>query len=181
MTKQITYNDLELVLQDLDAQLSVAETHGLLTGMLCVAEPKDATAWKSALLEVLDCAKPERQQWAVFTKLRNKISKDFTKDKLSVLFLPDDDAPLTQRLQALADWVSGFLSGMAMMGVSAADLANPVVKELVEDLTQIAKLSPKTDDSEEDEKNFAEIVEYVRIATQNIYIELQAGKEKLLH
>lgn len=180
MTKQITYTDLDRVLQELDAQMSASEVHGIISGMLCISSPKDSKVWKASLQDILAC-KPDATQWAIFTKLKNKIQSNLQQD-VGALMLPDDEVALTTRLQSLADWVNGFLSGVALVGMSAEDLANPVVKELVDDLSQIAKLSPSTDASEEDEKNFAEIVEYVRIAMQNLYIELQSGQEhKILH
>lgn len=177
MTKQITYVDLESALQDLDVRINVAEVHGLMTGMLCVSEPKDAKVWKTSMQDLLDCDTIDSAQWSIFTKIKNRILRDFQKSTFGfMLFLPDDEVELTTRLESLAEWCGGFVSGLALVGLSAEDLQNVEVKELVADLTQIAQLSSQNDASEEDEKNYTEVVEFVRIAVENIYLELQAGK-----
>lgn len=183
MTKNISYTEFEQKLQGLGVQISAAEVHGILSGMLSVAEPKDPDAWRSALEEILDCGKPDREHWSMFTKLKTKILADLNHKAFAFkLMLPDDEVSLQLRLEALADWCRGYLSGLGLVGMTAMALNNPVVKELLEDLSQIAQLSPKTDESEDDEKNYVELLEYVRIAVQNIYLELQSiNKQKILH
>ncbi len=62
------------------------------------------------------------------------------------------------------------------------DLENEVIKELVYDLSQIAHVSIATDASEDDEHNYAELVEYIRVAVQSIQLELkEVHKSKILH
>lgn len=167
----------------MDVQISAAEAHGVLVGMLCLLAPKNENEWRVSLIDILDCNLPNKQQWALITKLKTKIAKDLQDRSLSFnLLLPDDDSPLGDRVFALANWCRGYLSGLGFVGIGAAELSNEVVKELIQDISQIAQVSHKTDASEGDEKNYTELVEYVRIAVQNIYIELRdAASPQILH
>lgn len=183
MARKVSYTKLEKTLDKLDAQLTPAETHGLLTGMLSLRKPLNEDAWRSALVENLDCAKPTKGQWGVLSAVISQIfdalnSVDFEFEVL----LPKDSEPLTQRLEALGCWCRGYLSGLGLVGVTQVDLAHKVIKELIQDLSQIAHISIETDDSETDEHNYMELVEYVRVAVQNIQIELRSVESsKIIH
>lgn len=183
MAKAVSYSKLENTLGKLDAQLTVAETHGLLTGMLSLAQPIKDDVWREALIENLDCNTPTKGQWNVLLDLSNEIKDQLnaTDFEFNVL-LPKDNEPLAERLDALGYWCRGYLSGLGLVGVTQEQLSKDVTKELVQDLSQIAHISVETDDSDEDEHNYMELVEYVRVAVQNIQIELQTNSgSKQLH
>jgi len=98
------------------------------------------------------------------------------------MLLPKDDDELSLRLEAISGWCRGYLSGLGLVGITDQDLKNDTVKEIVQDLSQIAHVSIDTDDTDEDESNYMELVEYVRIAVQNLQLELNDDEsEKVLH
>jgi len=183
MSKVATYTKLQSILTKLGSQVTAAETHGLLTGMLSVTQPKQETAWRKLLLESLDCSPPTKPQWDTISKAGTQIIDSFRGLKFTFnLLLPDDSVPLEERIDALGYWCRGYLSGLGLFGLSSEDLKNEVVKELISDLSQIAHISMETDSSDEDENNYLELVEFVRIAVQNIQMELQGSDQKqLLH
>lgn len=182
MTKAISYSKLESTLSKLGAQMNAAETHGLLTGMLTLANPAKTDTWRATLLENLDCADPDEKQWGIFSATSSQIMQDFTDPNFAFkLMLPGDNLPLEDRIDALGYWCRGYLSGLGLIGITQDDLTNPIVKELVQDLSQIAHVSMETDASDEDENNFMELVEFVRVAVQNIQIELQGLDIRKLH
>lgn len=185
--KEVSYTALESTLHKLGAQLSAAETHGLLTGMLSLAKlsknnPSKKGSWQTALLENLDCSPPNKSQWGVLDATSNQILAEFDENnEVFKLLLPNDRAPLSERIDALGYWCRGYLSGLGLVGVTEADLQNTVIKELIQDLSQIAHVSVETDADEEDEHNYMELVEYVRVAVHNIQLELKAQGSKVLH
>ncbi len=183
MTKKLTYSEFTKILDQMDVQINAAEAHGVLVGMLSVVGPKNDSVWRVSLLEILDCNQPDKQQWALISKLKTKISKDLKDRTFSFnLLLPNDDSALAVRILALSEWCKGYLSGLGLVGISAVDLSNEIIKELIQDLSQIAQVGQATDASNDDEKNFLELVEYVRIAVQNIYVELRdAAIPQILH
>lgn len=175
MSKLISYTKLESTLSKLGAQLNAAETHGLMTGLLTITSPQKHEAWRSVLLENLDCSTPSQVQWKIFSNTGSQIMHDFTEQNFAFnLLLPSDDQPLQERADALVLWCRGYLSGLGLIGITQEHLANNVVKELVDDLSQIAHIQMETDSSEEDENSYMELVEYVRVAVQNIQVELNS-------
>jgi yecA family protein len=183
MSKSVSYTKLESTLTKLGAQLNAAETHGLLTGMLSLSNPNKAEVWRDALLENLDCATPSKSQWNIISAASTQIQEDFTEHNFGFkLLLPDDDIPLNERVDALSLWCRGYLSGLGLVGVTKEDLANEVIQELVNDISHIAHVSIETDSSEDDESNYMELVEYIRVAVQNIQVELKTNESsRMLH
>lgn len=183
MKKQVSYQELDHCLQELGAQISPAETHGLLTGIICLLNDNQDAIWRATLLESLDCEQPNKRQWKILDRIVDSMRAKFIKLNFDFdLMLPSDETPLNERVLELGHWCRGFLSGLGMVGITSEDLKNEVVKELVDDLSKIAHVSMGKKASEEDEDNFIEIVEYVRMAVQNIQLELKKVDEQpILH
>lgn len=184
MTKKVSYAELEQIMHELGAQVCAAEAHGLLVGMSCLArQPIKEEDWRVALTETLDCKPPTQKQWDKFKKVTEQISDEFNHLNFAFsILLPDDEEDLADRVAALGYWCRGYLSGLGLVGITSDDLKNDIVKELIHDISQIAHINMDTDASEDDEFNYMEIVEYVRIAVQNIRVELQGTEEqKMIH
>lgn len=79
------------------------------------------------------------------------------------LLLPDDDAPLAERSEALFDWCRGFLGGFGLAAGKDPPLSDEG-REALEDLARLAAATPEPDGDEEDEAAYAEIEEFVRVA-----------------
>jgi len=184
MSKQVSYSKLDTTLKKLGAHIGAAETHGMLTGILSLGKKlPSASDLQTMLLENLDCKKPSTKQWQIFMDAGQDIldqMKDL--DFGFNMLLPKDDDELSLRLEAISGWCRGYLSGLGLVGITDQDLKNDTVKEIVQDLSQIAHVSIDTDDTDEDESNYMELVEYVRIAVQNLQLELNDDEsEKVLH
>lgn len=182
MTKLISYTKLATTLSNLGAQLNAAEAHGLLTGMLSTAKEAQPETWRDALLENLDCSIPNKKQWEVISAAGKQIVTDFGSTNFEFnLLLPDDNLPLSDRVDALCFWCRGYLSGLGLVGLTTEDMENATIKELVQDLSYIAHVKMETDESEDDESNYVELVEFVRVAVQNIQVELSVVHSGMLH
>lgn len=88
------------------------------------------------------------------------------------LLLPDDDQPLPDRLDALARWCRGFLAGLGLSGLSGDTKLAPDITEAMRDIAEIALVDADTDESEDDEVSLAELIEFVRVASSLIQVEL---------
>ena len=88
------------------------------------------------------------------------------------LFMPDDEVEIEQRVQALADWCSGFLAGYAMSAATPEGVA--VAEETSEVLKDVAAIAEATVDAESDpdesENHIFELTEYLRFATLNLFM-----------
>jgi uncharacterized protein YgfB (UPF0149 family) len=83
--------------------------------------------------------------------------------------IPDDDDELELRSEALASWCEGFLQGFAV-GVAGSDQISTDAAEILRDMAQIARLEvDSTSDIDEQESDFIELVEYVRVVVLNLY------------
>lgn len=148
----------------------LAECHGVLCGVLSVSPNADSAEFLSQLrnLELLE--DPDEALVSVLDELFIATTAQLDDDAMSFrLWLPDDEDPLEQRTDALAHWCTGFLAGLATRG--DLDGLQGETEEAVRDLEQIARAGISAGDDEdgrsrdEDERDFLEIAEYVRIVT----------------
>lgn len=173
----LDYQALDETLARSQANAGAAESQGMLCGLLCAhAEPHDA--W---LAEMYDgeaagdvLAREGRQILErMYRDCREALGGD---NSGLVLMLPDDDMPLVQRGEALRNWCRGFLYGFGLSGRNIDDLPEDS-RELLRDISEIARLDLPEEDNEEDETAFAEIVEYLRMGVLLINEELNPVRQ----
>lgn len=166
-----SYQAVEDVVSTNDIAVSAADAHGMLTGMLCVNALLDCEEWLSEVFdEVLDDL--NEAEWAVMEELFEETRKHLESADFSFeLFLPDEDAVLAERAQALSGWCQGFLYGI---GYAAAGRDWSVDSaEILSDLADISRLDANAS-GEADEEAYTEISEFVRVGVQLIHGDLQA-------
>ncbi len=167
----ITYPDLERLLKRHDADLDAAEAHGIATGMLCLDGRIAADTWLNELFQhnpALTDAELDLLL-ALFERTRAcLLSLDFEFD----LFLPDDEALLSQQLEALSNWCRGFLFGVGFSSAQAQASWPGDSGEILKDFIEFTKLDTHAY-SEGDEQAFMEIHEYCRAAIMLLKDDLQ--------
>ena len=154
----MAYNACNAIIVKIDADLSAAEAHGMATGMLCINEQAESVVWLAELLQnagpVIDADKNVLVR--LFEETRRLLASDeFEFD----LFLPEEDALLSEQVEALISWCRGFLFGVGS-GASASNWPKEV-REILKDITEFTKLDANAE-GEEDERALAEITEYLR-------------------
>lgn len=87
------------------------------------------------------------------------------------LLLPDDDVGLPERVAALALWCQGYLYGLAQGGIRQFDGLPGDCAEILEDFLELTK-ARSDDDTENSERDFFELSEYVRVGVQLVFEEL---------
>ncbi len=85
--------------------------------------------------------------------------------------LPDDERPLGQRVEAMADWCEALLYGIGHAGPLDDQDTPAEVREALTDITEISRVQ-LGDGDQADEQAWTEIVEYLRVLAQTIYVEL---------
>lgn len=94
--------------------------------------------------------------------------------------LPDDELPLAERLIATGEWCSNYLSGLGE-GLGAEFEVSEDGKEALQDIAAIGQISTdfeaEEDQEEEAERDYLELVEYLRIAVQLVYTDLDPSAE----
>lgn len=88
------------------------------------------------------------------------------------LILPEDDAPLPLRVQALASWCHGFVEGIGLGGFAAAELAGTErdeLDEIIDDFVEISRATVEGPASAEAGFELAELSEFVRVGAQTVF------------
>ena len=166
-------NDFEIQaeLDDLGVEPGASEIHGLLSGWLA-AGGKIGKDWLQALILDNDIRSPETDsQLASMLAVTQRQLKDpeFGFQPL----LPDEDEPLTDQVEKLFDWCTGFVAGFGLAGGGQAELS-PESEEALQDLVTISK-STIADDPDED--SYAEILEYVRVAAMLLHGDVAMARD----
>jgi uncharacterized protein YgfB (UPF0149 family) len=173
----MTYQTIDAILTHCDPALSAAEAHGIATGMLCVNSKALSNDWLAELLETDDSLADDDQILLIrlFEEVRHLLTGD---DYQFDLFLPDDDAVLSEQVSALIHWCQGFLFGVGSTHLSPH--FNETSREIVKDISEFTKLSTEAD-GENDESDFMEITEYLRTAVLLLRDELNSNNENRIH
>ena len=185
----MTFEQLEDLFYQLKIQASPSGFHGFLCGRLsCGAvQMEDLVNSSSAWLGL-----QEEAAEGAFGTLESFYESTLSDlQDISFLFkplLPDDELPLAERLLSVGDWCTNYLSGLGD-GMGAEFDVSEDGKEALQDISAIGQISTDFDsdeESEEDgEKDYLELVEYIRIAVQLIFSDLdpmeKAAPEPTIH
>ena len=153
----------------------LAECHGVGCGLLCRSPEASLDAFLS-LLDMLELVKlPGSSLRMVLEELLNATREQMLDEELGFsLWLPGDDEMLEERTMALAQWCSGFLAGLGSSGDDSLKAMSDEANDALKDLQRISTADVSdTDESEEDEIAFSEIVEYIRVVTLVIREDLR--------
>jgi uncharacterized protein YgfB (UPF0149 family) len=168
----LTFEQLEDLFYDTKISASPSGFHGFLSGRLsCGAVSIDLLVDASA--EWLGLS--GEQADAIATDLTEFYQASLNDlEDLSFLFsplLPDDEFPLSERLAAVGEWCSNYLSGLAE-GMEDDLAISEDGKEALGDLGAIAQISIDFENDDDGERDYTELVEYVRLAVQVIFTDL---------
>lgn len=155
-----------------DGPATLAELQGALCGLLCMDSMADRTSWYKNLFE--DFAPSEEEKLDLInlfdTTMQSLNSLDFDFQ----MELPDDNVPLTSRLSAMADWCQGLVYGLGTSGMSNETDLSDDCQEFVTDVIKISQVSFEgIEDNDDEQANFEELVEYLRMGLFLLYGELQ--------
>ena len=171
------FDALQAALTQAGVPAGAAECHGALSGWLASGLGQDP----QPLLESLFDEGPAEGDAAarcraLLVEAHGALRRDLGGDALGFTpLLPADEAPLPTRVAALGEWCEGFLFGLGLAG-DTAEQGGAEVREVVEDFAQIARAG--LDDeagNEADEAAYAELVEYLRAATQLVHDTLASA------
>lgn len=153
--------------------LSAAEMHGMITGLVASAAPVEASQWQGLMADLANEGNAfSATMKRLLTDLNTMITEELGDPELGFqLLLPGDEEPLNERLRALTLWVQSFLVGF---GVNHKNLAqgSDDLREAIQDMAEIARLSDDVETNEEGERAFYEVTEYVRITAIMCFNEL---------
>ena len=156
--------------------LDPAELHGLLCGLLCADPTLDRDRWLVlARAELAEGAELTAPVCDLLAKLLEFGAAQLNADDGSVTpLLPNDDAPLRRRTEALGAWCQGLLYGLGLGQMEQHGELSEESREFLRDATEIAQVGFETEEaSEADEAAYAEVVEYLRVGLLMILEDLR--------
>ncbi|WP_116368024.1 UPF0149 family protein [Parahaliea mediterranea] len=158
-------------------QCSPSELHGCLTGLMAAGAVGEPAAGLAGLNQALnldlhgELAECMLELYSVTLAALQDEEFDFHP------LLPEDDTDLDLRVLALGAWCRGFMAGYARATASAGsgDASLPGDSaEILRDIANIAQAGVDEDlPEDESEGNYAEIVEYLRFAALNVFMDTQ--------
>ena len=165
-----SYAELNEALSTAQSGYQASQVHGLLCGLLC-GNPETHPEWerlvlgpkKSKLVHAL-----LQSMYEVSAKQLQEFSFEFH------LLLPDDDQDIHVRTEALGLWCQGFLTGLKLTQIAIANREPGEVTDALNDIIEIAKINYEdTEENDDNEGAYLELMEYVRLAVLMIYQELR--------
>ncbi|MFK7975963.1 MAG: UPF0149 family protein [Halioglobus sp.] len=176
------FEELANQLLEQGSAVSPARLHGMLAGLLSAgAQPIPELGLDAAshLLEVSAYGELAEQIMQLYTVTAGALAdEEFEFHPL----LPDDEEALDVRTEALADWSAGFLLGFAQQNGKTPEQSSALStdsSEILSDMAAMAEASmSEEEDGEEDEaeSHYWELVEYVRFATLNVYMDIRIAQ-----
>ncbi|HEV8442758.1 MAG TPA: UPF0149 family protein [Steroidobacteraceae bacterium] len=172
-----TYDEFERVLRGAHALPEPAEAHGTLAGALCSSSDYGLIEW---LHEILPDESPEAEalQSSVLQNVYHSMVRTLAGNEADFApLLPDEDAPLVERAGALSLWCQGFLYGLGSGPAADPAQVSPEAGEIIRDFTEITHVGVEADEqNEENEIAFAEVLEFVRVGVQLLFVEFAPAR-----
>jgi uncharacterized protein len=175
MTSSLAFNEVAQALAAGGSSVHAAEAHGCLCGALCVRSGFGFGDWLDEIL-------PD----TVTLPDRDGPLADLYEQSAAVLaapdmefdpLLPDDDASLDERVDALSAWCQGFLYGFGSAGTGRPSPSGEVT-EVLADFAEISRGgSVGMDPTEIEEDAYMELVEFLRVGVQLVYDELRTQRQ----
>lgn len=161
------YDTLDRCLRDSSFDGSAAQAYGIACGLVC--RNVNSTDLDTVIehLNFSDTAAMKALESLIEMAEHDLNQADFAFD----LWLPETDE-LHIQLDAMAEWSQGFIIGLMFDGSEFRTRLSSEINESVQDIIEISGLESIASGTSEDEISFIELCEYLRMATQLIYEEL---------
>jgi uncharacterized protein len=171
----LSHADIDRILGEHQIGINASELHGSLCGYLCAGGAAGTDAWCEALAlealqDVISDDAGARSQFGKFFDLARSQLMD--PQLIFEPLLPADDDRVMARANALVEWCRGFVGGLGLAGNDAAEELSDNAREVLADLSRIAASDLESGDNDDDENDFTEVFEYVRVGVMLLQSEL---------
>lgn len=184
----LIYDELSSLYERIGIDTNAAETHGIVTGLVCSGADRDSMQDALYLIVGSERLSDNLSQAVsqVLVEMYDAILRSFNNDNFDYeLVLPHDDAGMGERTDAVASWCQGFVLGLLQNEDISVDSLPQDTAEIVRDIMAIAEVESLTemvDDDEQTEsedRSLTEIEQYIRAGAQLVYEELNPATPTL--
>ena len=169
------FNKLAILLVNNKIFSSVSDLHGIISGQLCAGGKEGDVLLTWHLMGQEN--KPSKIMSDLIIRLHLNIKEQLTADDFSFQPLLPDDEELSLRLHAMSNWCEGFISGFGAAYAKGNRILLEETREVLNDYTAIANVDDNEQEQiENDEQDFMEVLEYVRMAAYSVFLENKPEK-----
>ncbi|WFE68762.1 YecA family protein [Thiomicrospira sp. R3] len=169
MDSNFTFDDYAAALQPYYQLESASFVQGMLVGFLSSSPKSTEAQWIKSLVEEGGISKVKESFLVMLHQLYIDTLAGLNSETCELdLLLPDDDAPLAQRVNLLAQWCEGFMYGLGLGELG--DISREVA-EVLNDLADIALLDIPEQEDEQLNASLVELIEFVRMAAIMVFDE----------
>ncbi len=176
VSQRLDFDEVADLMIQIGSHTSPSELHGFLCGQLAAGQRSEGQMLTQTLQESLDvqdsfsAEQLEKLRFVYMSSLNALMD-----DELGFYpLLVDDDSEIGLRLTTLGQWCQNFLSGFATVEKAIKDIPE-MVNDALNDMAAISQVGIDEAELEEDEdaseEDYAQLVEYIRLATMNIFME----------
>ena len=164
------------LLNAIDLDVGASEIHGVVIGLLCIGHTDAHAAWFADLFANRSSDDLLVQESRQVLGQLYQASIDQLNDEGNIFspYLPDDGLSLPERAKCLSEWCQGFLYGLGLAGIDSHRLGGGAQEALL-DIAEFTRLDYEDLACDEaSEMAYAELQEYLRVATLLIREELSS-------
>ena len=176
----MNYEYIDKIRQKAGVSINVSEYHGKISASLCCANiTSEALLPKEINIDGISLSPETMKLKSVLLSMISETLEKLNNTEMTfypVLF-PDSES-LIERTLSLSNWCQGFIDGfgfsIAQKNISMDKIEQDIIREIIEDFSQISKLNSASIMNEGGEDlAYMEVVEYVRVGTQLIFEEMK--------
>lgn len=171
----VDHESVERRLASADLDVSGAEVHGVLCGLLCSASPDAEQVW---LAELFKEAAEGDLLVEECRRLLHRLYRDTRQAVESAGFafsplLPDDEQPIGVRAAAVVQWCQGFLYGIGLSGAPEGGAVSQQTREALRDIGEFTRMDLEgLGDGNEEEEALMQVTEFLRVAAMLVHQEM---------
>ena len=173
MENKIEYQQVNEALRRLSLTMDGAELQGIFCGRISSGGGLDESRWLAELIGERDEANLQaREDVTLIAQLLGSVVRQLNDADLQFQPLLPEEGSLAARTEALAAWCEGFLYGYGVAVAESGGDKQGVQQEFLQDLVSISQARfGEAEESEEDEMDFLQIVEHVRMGALLLHEE----------
>jgi yecA family protein len=176
VTTAIDYETIDTRLKAIGLQITAAEAHGLVTGLICGDFDRSLALMNRELLTEKPADDREfHESKAELTQMHAIINEQLRDMELGFrLLLPAENAGIPGRAAALVNWCQGFMYGFGVSARESEKKLSPDAQEALQDLGEFTRLDTLavSEDDEEEMEALTELEEYMRVAVITIHQDM---------
>lgn len=162
------YYAIDDVLAEFDPTESVAFLHGSLIARLVCGERLTQSDWLDSICSLLEIESAfDEEQAHLLNEFYDQALSDLNASPEGVAPLTPVNAPLADRLDALADWCAAFVSTLGMVGKLQAPDEDD--QTLLSDLIAISQLDSDSASEEDAEDDYQALRAHAQLATRHFF------------